>query len=574
MINQDLSGMFDEMADMEELEGNHWQSIAYRKVSASIQALGEDITDIYKRGKLREIDGVGDAIEKKIVQFIEHGRIDKYDDLKKKYPIDFQSLKNIQGLGPKKIFVLYSNLGVRNVEDLIKVIENGKISGLQGFGSKSESNLQKSVKTYLLSGSKRLFLADVYDYVSGMRRKLLDSGLFTTVEIVGSCRRMRETVGDIDILAVSDRPSDSMDLFSELPEVEAVINRGPSKMTAVLKVGLNCDFRLFPKDSIGAAMQYFTGSKNHNIRLRDIAISKGMKLNEYGLFAGDKQIAGSDESSVYNGLGMDWIEPELRENMGEIEAAISHDLPKLIAYEEVRGDLHCHVAESAVRATLEDLVKAAIHDKLEYIAVMINTGLGDAGAEERSRAISNLLEKAGKINDSGSFKIITGIETAIKRDGNPEENYEILKKVDFVLGYIHDGISPDAGENTRRMLSGIESGMITGIAHPTGRIIGKREGFPMDMDRIFQSCSDNSVFLEINGFPEKSDLPFDLVRRARGYKVKFMLGSDSKDTEELRYLRFATAIARRGWLQKEMVVNSYPYSRILSEIQRVRHLVR
>ena len=573
MINQDLSGMFDEMADMEELEGNRWQSLAYRKVSASIQTLGEDITDIYRRGKLREIDGVGDAIEKKIVQFIEHGTIDKYDDLKKKYPIDFLSLKKIQGLGPKKIFVLYSSLGVRNVEDLIKVIEDGKISGLPGFGSKSESNLQKSVKTYLLSGSRRLFLADVYDYVSGMRKKLLESGLFTTVEIVGSCRRMRETVGDVDILAVSDRSSDSMDLFSGLPEVDALINRGPSKMTAVLKIGLNCDFRLFPKDSIGAAMQYFTGSKSHNIRLRDIAISKGMKLNEYGLFTGDKQIAGSDESSVYNGLGMSWIEPELRENMGEIEAAISHDLPKLIAYKEVRGDLHCHLAVSGEKTTLEDLAKAASHNKLEYIAVIVNPGLGDAGAEEKKRAISNLLERAGKINDSGSFKIITGIETEIKRDGSPEENYDILKKVEFVLGYINDGISTDAGENTRRMLSGIESGMITGIAHPTGRIIGKQEGFPMDMDRIFQSCSDNHVLLEIDGFPERSDLPFDLVRRAKDYNVRFLLGSDSKDPLELRYLRFATAIARRGWLQKEMVVNSYPYSRILSEIQRVRHWV-
>jgi len=568
MINQEIAGIFDEMADMEDLEGNRWQSLAYRKVSASILALGEDLTDIYRRGKLRDIDGVGDAIEKKIVQFIEHGRIDKYSDLKKKYPIDFQSLKKIQGLGPKKIFALYLNLGIRNVEDLMKAIEEKKISGLPGFGGKSESNLEKSVRAYLQSGSRRLFLADVYDDVVQLRKKLMDSGLFTNVEIVGSCRRMRETVGDIDILAVSDKPADSMDLFSNLPEVDAVINRGPSKMAVLLKNGLNCDFRLFPEESIGAAMQYFTGSKNHNIRLRDIAISREMKLNEYGLFVGDRRVAGSDEISVYNGLGMSWIEPELRENMGEIESAMAHNLPKLIKYEDVRGDLHCHITESGGRSTLEEIAEAALRNKLDYIAVMIGSGEADTGTKNGSRIKSSLIEKIRKINDSGSLKILMGLEVEIATDGSLREDIDVLKSVDFVLGSMHDKVGADAAENTRRMVRGMESGLLSGIAHPTGRLIGRREGYSMDMDRIFQACSDNNVLLEINGFPERSDLPFDLVKRAREYRLKFTLGSDSHSAGEMRYLMFATAIARRGWLEKEMVVNSYQYAKIIHEFKK------
>ncbi|MFG1519234.1 MAG: helix-hairpin-helix domain-containing protein [Thermoplasmataceae archaeon] len=568
MINQEIAGIFDEMADMEDLEGNRWQSLAYRKVSASILALGEDLTDIYRRGKLRDIDGVGDAIEKKIAQFIEHGKIDKYSDLKKKYPIDFQSLKKIQGLGPKKIFALYLNLGIRNVEDLMKAIEEKKISGLPGFGGKTESNLEKSVRAYLQSGSKRMFLADVYDDVIQLRKKLMDSRLFTSVEIVGSYRRMRETVGDIDILAVSDKPADSMNLFANQPEIDAVINKGPSKMTVLLKNGLNCDFRLFPKGSIGAALQYFTGSKNHNIRLRDIANNREMKLNEYGLFKGDMQVAGSDEISVYHGLGMSWIEPELRENMGEIESAMAHNLPKLIGYEDVRGDMHCHITESGGRSTLEEIVEAALRNKLDYIAVMIGSEEAKTGTEKGSHIKSSLIEKIRKINDSGSLKILMGLEVEIGPDGSLREGADVLKSADFVLGSMHDKAGTDAAENTRRMVRGIESGLLSGIAHPTGRIIGRHEGYPMDMERIFQACSDSNVLLEINGFPERSDLPFDLVKRAREYKLKFTLGSGSHSAGEMRYLMFATAIARRGWLEKEMVVNSYQYAKIIHEVKK------
>ncbi len=568
VLNDELAAIFEEMADMEEIEGRKWQSLAYRKAAASISAAGSNLMDLYRSGRLRDIDGVGDAIEAKIRDYIEKGKIEKYEEMKARYPIDFTSLRKLQGLGPKKIYALFTALRVKDIETLKAALNDHSISGLQGFGEKSEESLRKAVEVFEKYGANRRFLAEIYDEVQEIKKKLVKSSLFESLEIAGSFRRMRETVGDIDILGVSPDPEKGREFFTSLDDIAGIISSGPSKMTVRLKNGLTCDFRIFEKDSFGAAMQYFTGSKEHNVQLREIAISKGMKLNEYGLYEGGRVKAGSSEIEIYRALGLEWIEPELRENMGEIQAAAANRLPRLVEYGSIRGDLHTHTVDTDGRNTLEQMVEAASASGLEYMAITnhskglkVARGLTDEGFRSFNRKIDSM-------NEKGSIRIFKGVELEILKDGSLDLDDSTLKEMDFVLAALHQGLVADADMNTARLLKAIESGKIHGLAHPTGRLIGSREAYRLNFDRIFEACRDNHVFIEINGHPERSDLPFDLVKKAKEYGIHFTLGSDSHSTMDLRNLHFATAIARRGWLDKESVVNTLDAGHFVDLIRR------
>ena len=556
MFNDELSEVFSELADMEEIEGQKWESMAYRRVAMSIAGLGEDIREISRRNELRKIDGVGAAIEKKIQQYIEEGRITTYDNLKKKYPVDFKQLRKIQGLGAKKIASLYVNLGITNVSDLRAAIESHKISKLPGFGEKTEMNLSKSLEVSLSAGPARVPLGKAYPDIIELKNFLDDSSLFGRVTVAGSTRRMKETIGDVDILAVARDKSKAAEILVESDRVSGTVVRGESKITVNLKIGITCDLRLIEEESFGAALQYFTGSKEHNIHLRNIAIASGMKLNEYGLFRGDMRIAGRTEAEIYSGLGMEFIEPELRENTGEIEAAISHTLPDIVGYEQIRGDTHAHTVESDGSNTVEEMMLQARKNGLEYI-VFTN--------HSKSLRVANGLDEIrfhdfnGRIDEASSrlnFPALKGVELEILKDGSLDLGEDVLSEMDFVLASLHQFVTGDSDENTGRVVKAIQSGLINGIAHPTGRLIGKREPYKLDMDRIISECSAAGVCLEINGDPFRSDLPADIVRRARNTGVKFTLGSDAHNVADLSNLRFATAIARRGWLEKGQVINT------------------
>ena len=556
MFNDELSEIFSEMADIEEIEGKRWESLAYRKVSGNIAALGEDIREIYRRNELRKIEGVGDAIAKKISQYINEGRITAYDEMKKKYPINFRDLRKIQGLGPKKIAILFTQLGVTNISQLSDAINSHKIAELPGFGSRSEEKLKKSLETFQQIGSNRILLSKGLREIEYIREHLLASGLFERVEAAGSSRRMRETVGDIDLLAISGNVESATDYFLSLDRIDGAVSRGESKVTVNLKIGITCDLRFIEADSFGAALQYFTGSKDHNVRLRDLAISRGMKLNEYGLFAADQKIAGASENEIYEKLGLMYIPPELREDKGEIDAALAGKIPRLIEYEEVKGDLHMHTFDSDGMASLEDMAVAAKASGLEYIAItnhskslMIANGLNEERFNTFNEEIERISEKLG-------FSILKGVELEILKDGSLDLSSPLLKKMDFVLGAMHQFVSQDREENTNRLLKAIRSGLVNSIAHPTGRLIGSRPPYQLDMDRIMEACASEGVFLEINGSPERSDLPSDLARRAAGFGVKFTLGSDAHNTNDLSNIRIATAVARRGWLTKNDIINA------------------
>ena len=568
MLNQKAAEILEEIADMEEMDGKRWEAIAYRKAAQSIMSLGKDIVDIYKEGKLGEIEGVGSAIEKKLIQLIETGNIDKYEELRKKFPIDFVNLRKIQGLGPKKIALLYTKLGVKNIEDLNEAIKNHRVAGLEGFGSKSEQNLLRAIEVYQKFGSGRFFLARVYDDIYDLKKSIENSGIFSFVEIVGSFRRMRETVGDVDILAVSESHDSGYSFFSKLPQIDSIINMGSAKVTARLKSGLNCDFRIFKSDEIGSALQYFTGSKDHNVKLRNLAISKGLKLNEYGLFKGENKIAGDDEVEVYRGLGLSWIPPEMRENMGEIEAAERGEIPEIIGYDQVQGDLHTHTSETDGKNTLEEMVEAAEKNGLKYIAVTnhskslrVAKGMDEAAFRKFNRRIDEL-------QDSHSLKILKGVEMDILRNGELDLGAELLEEMNIVLASLHQWASSSLTENTDRLLKAIYSGHISVIAHPTGRLIGSREQIPLDFPKLFDACKEMNVALEINGYPERSDLPYDIVHEARSYGVKFSLGSDAHSLSDLNFLKFSAAIARRGWLRKCDVLNTLSAESLIKELKR------
>lgn len=563
MSNRELASKFQDLADMEEIEGNRWESLAYRKVAMSISTLSEDITEIEKKGALRQIEGVGAATEKKIVQYLVTGQIEKHEKLKEKYPVDFESLRNIQGLGPKRIALLFKELDVRNLVDLEAAVKEGRVSSVPGMGKKSEEALKKSIEVYKKTGSSRLFLALVQENLENLVARMKESGHFSKVEVAGSTRRKRETIGDLDILVVCEDYKKCTDFFTSMEEVEDILVKGETKISVRLRFGINCDLRIMQNESYGAAMQYFTGSKEHNIKMRDLAIEKGLKLNEYGLYRDHDRIAGVREEEIYSSLGMRWIPPELRENLGEISAAKESKLPNLVDYSMLKGDLHAHTNASDGTSTLTEMVERAKSMGHQYIALTdhsqslkVANGLNEGRFVQRNNEIDRINER------ENSIKILKSAELEIKKDGTLDLPSNLLKEMDFVLVALHQWVGDNIKENTHRVVKALESGFASALAHPTGRLIGSRDAYKIDYERVFQACEDNKVALEINGFPERSDLPYDMVKKAKEYKIKFTIGSDAHNVSHLRFLRYASYIARRGWLEDSKIINCLPANRL------------
>ncbi len=576
MENSKLAELFDEIADMLELDpkANKFEPLAYRKAALTIGTLQQDIEEIYEKegiDGLTKLPGVGKTIAERIVEFIKTGKIQKYEDLKKKFPIDFSSLTKIQGMGSKKAFKLYQALGIKNIDDLKQAIAQHKIRGLPGFGEKSEEELAKGIA--LLEESKgRMLLSTALPEAENLVNKLEESGLVEKAVVCGSTRRMRETVGDLDILLISKKSSEVMDFVTALPEVEHVIVKGPTKTTVWLKIGLSCDFRVIEPESFGAAMQYFTGSKNHNIKLREIVIKKGYKLNEYGLF--DKQnrniAAGEDEHAIYEKLGLQYVEPEMREDRGEIELAARHELPKLIELSDIQGDLHTHTNHTDGANTLEEMAQEALrigrkyignsdHSKSEHVA----RGLDDSQYEKLFSEIDMLNDKY-----KGKIKILKSGEVDILKDGSLDLKDKTLEEMDYVIGAVHNNLNMGKDEMTKRVVKALESGHVDILAHPTDRLINEREPIQLDLDKVFESAEANSVALEINAFPNRLDLNDENILKARTYKVKFEIGTDSHRTSHLQFMRYGVGTARRGWLEKDRVINTYPVDKLLKLFRR------
>lgn len=559
MLNLKIAKIFSEMAKYYTMKDDQFRPRAYERAALLIESMEEDLEDIYRKGGIKalmKVEGVGKGMAEHIEEYIKTGRIKKFEELERAAPIDLESFSAVEGVGPKMLMALYKNLGVKNIRDLEKAARAGKVRILPRFGEKTEKNILRSIEMSR-EYHGRFLLGYLSPIISNIERDLaLVSGVKKII-ICGSFRRRKETIGDIDILAVSNNPREVMNYFVSMPLVEKVIAKGETKSMVRLEVGIDADLRVVPEKSFGAALQYFTGSKDHNIELRKIAIKKGWKLNEYGLFdKNNKFLAGRTEEEIYKKLGLDWMPPEMRENRGEIELALAHKLPKIVEYGEVLGDLQMHSIYSDGAHSIEEMAREAARLGRKYIAITDHVGhLKIAGAMDVA-TIKKQWREIEKVDKKlRDIRILKGCEVDINPDGTIALEDKYLAKFDIVLGAIHSNFKMSKAEQTKRLIRAMENPHIDIIAHPTGRIIHRRAGYEMDMDEIFQAAVRTNTILEANCYPDRLDLNDANIRRAIDHGARISFGTDSHSKTQLRNLDLGIAQARRGWATKKDCVN-------------------
>ena len=482
----------------------------------------------------------------------------------------------IRGLGAKRVKKLSDTLEIRTLKDLKKAVNAHKIRELEGFGEKTEENLSRAIRTYEKSHArmplgKAMTLAE--ELVSTLKTELGEKGKgkvskadLSKLTFTGSLRRMKETIGDIDILAEAENEEAKriMDTFVSLPGVHQVVSKGSTKSSVILKEGVNVDLRVVPPESYGAALQYFTGSKEHNIELRNIALRKGLKLSEYGLFGkkSGKQVAGKSEEEIYEKLGLAYIPPELRENRGELKAASKDELPKLVEAGDIRGDLHVHTDYSEGADSLKTMVSEAEALGYEYIAITDHSRSQRVASGMDVEALKAQGKEIDRLAKRFKIKILKSSEVDILKDGSLDYPEEVLKELDIVVGAVHSGFSASRKEMTERISLALENKYLDILAHPSGRLLGKREPYTVDFEKIFEIAADNGKIMEINSQPSRLDLNDELVLQAKEFGLKFSISTDSHSVPELAFMRYGLGQARRGWLEKEDVINTYPYSKL------------
>ena len=570
MINQEIANIFYEIAHFLEMEGIQFKPYAYQKAAISLESLERDVRDIYREGGrkfLEKIPGVGESIAEKIEEYLKTGKIKYYQDLKRKTPVKMQDLTAVEGLGPKKVKTLYQKLGIRNIKDLEKAVKAHKIAPLFGFGEKTEKNILEGI-AFLKRSKGRFLLGEILPKVKEVYKKLKNLKEVEKVNPAGSVRRMKETIGDVDFLVISKNPSRVMDFFVSLPGVVRIWGKGTTKASVRMKEGFDMDIRVVPARSYGSALQYFTGSKEHNIAIRRIAMDKGLKLSEYGLFHGPKMIAGKTEEEIYKALGMEWIPPEMRENQGEIEAALAKKLPKIIDYKDIRGDLHCHSKWDGGRNTIEEMAQTARERGYQYIGITDHTkflriehGLNEKQLAQQRKEIDKI--NLQLITNNLQLRILQGAETNILADGSIDIKDEALKKLDYAIAGIHSNFKMEKARMTNRIIKAMRNPYIKIISHPTGRILKRRDEYQIDFEKILRAAREFKVILEINSFPERLDLNDQNIRRAKEAGVKMVINTDSHHKDQLRFMEFGIAQARRGWAKCEDIINTYPVEKML-----------
>ncbi len=580
MFNQELARIFNEMGAYLEMEANKFRSLAYAKAAATLESLNEDINLIYQKGGIKALEnltGIGKTLAFQIEEYLKTGKIKDYEGLKKRIPINLSELIAIEGVGPKVVKKLYESLKIKGLTDLEKAAKAGKISKLSGFGEKSEAKILKGIE-FLKQTGNRFTLGEILPIARDLKSKLKNLKAVKEVEFCGSLRRKKETIGDLDILIVSDESIKVIDFFSQLPSVAYIYSKGETKLQVRLKNSLDVDLRIIPTKSFGAGLQYFTGSKEHNIKIREMAIKHGYKLNEYGLYKGRKIIAGETEKEIYQKLNLKYIPPELRENNGEIEASKDNKLPQLIDYDDLRGDLQIQSNYSDGANSIEEMAEAAINQGLEYIVITDHTkslgianGLNEQAILEQIEYIKKLNLKFIGVKNGVQFRILTGAEVNILKNGELDIDDKILAKLDCVGASIHSHFNLNKEEQTERMKRAMLNENVDIIFHPTGRIINKRPPYEIDIIEIIKWAKKTNTVLEINAFPNRLDLKDDHIRLAVKEGVKFSINSDAHNIYHLKYLEYGIAQARRGWVEKKDVINSKSLTEFLKFIKKPKN---
>jgi DNA polymerase (family X) len=559
--NTEIAEIFNEYADLLEIEGtNQYRVRAYRNAARNISVFSRSIAEMANQKEdLSSIPGLGEDLTVKVFDIVNTGKLLQLEKLKERLPAGLLDIIRLPGLGPKRTGVLYSKLGVTSIEQLEAATKQHKVRELPGFSVKMEENILEDIKRRGKAGTseKRYKLFTVEEMGEDLLSYLKKINGVKRVAIAGSYRRRKETVGDLDILVTHEKQADVMQQFTEYEDVERIVSRGETRSTVILRSGIQIDLRSVTEDSYGAAMHYFTGSKAHNIAIRKKGVNKGLKINEYGVFQGDELITGRTEEEIYARIDLPYIEPELRENNGEIEAAQEGKLPKLISLQDINGDLHSHTSATDGRSTLEEMARAAKEKGYQYLAITDHSKHVTVAHGLDAERLAQQIDEIERLNDRlDGIVLLKGIEVDILEDGSLDLPHDILKRLDLVVCAVHYKFNLPADKQTERIIRGIDNPYSTILAHPTGRIIGEREPYQLDMERLMKAARETGCILELNAQPSRLDLTEVYAKMAKEMNVMVAISTDSHSINELDFMRFGIYQARRGWLEPEDVLNT------------------
>jgi len=574
MTSLEIARAFEQVADLLELQGaDRFRVEAYRRAANSIETASENLVYLRDRDALLNLPGVGAAISKKIEELLETGRLRYLEELQAQIPPGLPALLEIPGLGPKKVRALWQGLGLTTIDELEAAAKAQRVRDLAGMGAKTEENILKGIERYR-AHRERMRLGDALPYAENLVASLQRAagGAIGRIEIAGSARRRVETVGDLDLVATASNPEQVMDAFVHLPETREVRLHGPTRSTIFTSAEIQVDLRIVPPESFGALLQHSTGSKAHNIRLREMAQRRGGSISEYGIAdarTGQHLVAGEDACDLYAFVGLPCIPPELREDRGEIEAAERNALPDLVAMEDIRGDLHAHTRHSDGANTVAEMGDAAQEMGYEYLALTDHSVSLDVA---HGLSVDALLKRAEEIDDYNAaqrgFHLLNGTECDIRTDGTLDYPGDVLEQLDIVVASVHSRFGLSREEMTDRVVKAIDSGHVDVLGHPTGRIINRRESYDLDLERVFEAAQRTDTAIEINSFPDRLDLRDVDARSAKEHGVRLALGSDAHHRQHLPLLRYGVYTARRAWLEPADLLNTRPLGELLKLLRR------
>jgi DNA polymerase (family 10) len=570
--NSEITAMLEQLADLLEIEGaNRFRVRAYRNAAREVANLPREVADMLAEGKnLAVLPAIGDDLAGKIAEIVRSGHLSLLQEVSARTPPGLSEIVALPGIGPKRAKLLHDELGVKDLADLSAKIKSGRLAGLRGIGKTTVSKILQAIQERQ-KAQPRFKLFDAELYAEPMRNYLAQLAGVEQAVIAGSYRRRKETVGDVDILVTGAAKygAEIISRFTQYPDAERVVASGATRSTIILRNGLQVDLRFVASRSYGAALHYFTGSKDHNIAIRNIGVKAGVKVNEYGVFKGEEQIAGSTEAEIYRLFGMDYIEPELRENRGEIEAALTHRLPKLIRHEDIRGDLHTHTSASDGTLSIADMAEAAKRKGYEYLAISDHSKRVSVAHGLDERRLNAQIEEIDKLSGSfGKLRLLKSCEVDILSDGSLDIANDTLRRLDFVCGAIHYNFNLSREKQTDRIIRAMDNPNFSILAHPTGRLINKRQPYELNMERVIRAAAERGCIIEINAHPDRLDMNDVHARMAKDAKVKIAISTDAHSAEGLDLMRFGIDQARRGWLEAKDVVNTRTWRELKTIFRR------
>ncbi|WP_413943675.1 DNA polymerase/3'-5' exonuclease PolX [Bdellovibrio sp. HCB-162] len=563
--NAEVAQTFSQLADLLEIQGaNPFRIRAYRTAARTLIELSQNVADVIEaHGKLYEYPGIGKDLASKIEEIVQTGHLQAFDEAAEKTPKFLLDFLKIPTLGPKRVKILHEKLGIKSLEDLQRVAESNEILKVRGFGEKTRAEILEGIKKIQQEQKKHVLLFEAEEAANLLSRYLSKAPGLQKLEVAGSFRRRKEVVADLDILVTAKKSQPVMEHFLKFENIAKVISKGSTRSTVNLKSGLQVDLRVVDNNSYGAALLYFTGSKAHNIAVRARALKRGLKINEYGVFKGEKSIVSAKEEEIYELLKLPYIEPELRENRGEIEAAVKGQLPHLIQIKDLQGDLHMHTTASDGRNSLKEMALAAKKMGYAYIGITDHSRRVAVAHGLDKKQLLKQIDQIDELNaEIQGITILKSIEVDILEDGRLDLPDDVLEKLDYTVGAIHSYFQLPSQKQTDRILRAMDNPHFRIFAHPMGRLIGKREPYAMNVEKIMKAAKERSIILELNSQPERMDLSDTLCRMAKDLGVKIAISTDSHSVNQLNLMKYGVGQARRGWLEKKDVINTLPLAKL------------